>query len=111
VLIDIWNTWCGACISNMNEMKPLEPGLAEKGIEFIYIANESSPEDRYKKMIPNYKGHHYRISEELCNKLMKKYHCSGFPSYLFVDKNGHISKDKDWAVEEIVKKLNNLAKD
>lgn len=109
VLIDIWNTWCGPCIGNMNEMKKYESKLKDKGVEVIYIANESSPEARYKKMIPNYKGHHYRISENLCGKLMDKYNCSDFPSYLYVNKKGEMSKQKSSDVEDIVDKLEKLA--
>ena len=78
VLIDMWNTWCGPCIRAMKSLQPVKEEL--KDVVYVYVADESSPEGKWKITIPDIHGIHYRITSE-----------PGIPTYFIVDREGNIA--------------------
>ncbi|MGV8092709.1 MAG: TlpA family protein disulfide reductase [Mangrovibacterium sp.] len=92
VLIDFWATWCGPCMSAMEEIKPLKEELAGKKVSFVYITNHTSPENTWKNKIPDIKGEHYKVTPDEWNYLNSKFGIGGIPFYVIVDKNGSIQK-------------------
>ena len=54
VLVDMWNTWCGPCMRAMKSLKPLKEELKE--VVYLYIADETSPEGKWKVTIPDIPG-------------------------------------------------------
>lgn len=90
VFLDFWATWCGPCISGIEQMKPLKEELAKENIVFVYITNPSSPKEKYDKMIPGIKGDHYRLSEDEWNLLSYEFKISGIPHYMLVGKAGNV---------------------
>ncbi len=90
VYVDFWATWCSPCRSSIQEIKPLKEELQNKNIAFVYITNESSPEQTYKNMIPTIKGEHYRLTNDEYRYLSAKFNISGIPHYVLVDKNGKV---------------------
>ena len=74
VLIDMWNTWCGPCMRAMNSLKPVKEEL--KDVVYVYIADESSPEGKWKITIPDIHGIHYLVIDRE-GKL--SYKVTGFP--------------------------------
>jgi thiol-disulfide isomerase/thioredoxin len=90
VYVDFWATWCSPCRSGIQEIKPLKEELQNKNIAFVYITNESSPEQTYKNMIPTIKGEHYRLTNDEYRYLAAKFNISGIPHYVLVDKNGKV---------------------
>jgi len=91
VYVDFWATWCGPCRSGMQSIKPLKEELLERGdIVFLYITNQTSPEQTYKNMIPDIKGEHYRVSQDQWNILTTQFGVSGIPHYLMVNKQGEV---------------------
>lgn len=89
VLVDMWNTWCGPCMRAMKSLKPLKEELKE--VVYLYIADESSPEGKWKLMIPDIHGIHCRISSEQSTALAKLYEYPGIPTYFIVNREGDIS--------------------
>ncbi|WP_044262252.1 TlpA family protein disulfide reductase [Bacteroides timonensis] len=89
VLIDMWNTWCGPCMRAMNSLKPVKEEL--KDVVYIYIADESSPEGKWKITIPDIHGIHYRITNEQSSALGKLYEYPGIPTYFVIDREGKLS--------------------
>ena len=89
VLVDMWNTWCGPCMRAMKSLKPLKEEL--KDVVYLYIADESSPEGKWKLTIPDIHGIHCRISSEQSTALAKLYEYSGIPTYFIVNREGDIS--------------------
>lgn len=97
VLIDRWNTWCSPCKAGIAKTEPLKKNLlSNPDIEWIYIADETSPRPDYYKMISTIKGHHYYITAEQANALYKRYNISGIPFYFLVNRDGTIEPHPDF---------------
>lgn len=89
VLVDMWNTWCGPCMRAMQSLKPVKEEL--KDVVYIYVADESSPEGRWKITIPDIRGIHYRITNEQSAALGKLYEYPGIPTYFVIDREGKLA--------------------
>ena len=89
VFIDIWNTWCGVCISDIQEHEQ-HKGKNSDDVAFVYLADDSSPEKQWNERIKGISGDHYRLPQSQMQSLMQKFSFRGFPSYILIDKNGEI---------------------
>lgn len=92
ILIDFWNTWCSPCRNAMNQIKPLKEEM--KDVIYLYIANESSPIDKWNEMIPEIDGVHTRISSKQSNLLYKLYQFDAIPTYIIINKEGNKTYQK-----------------
>ena len=89
ILVDMWNTWCGPCIRAMKSLQPLKEEL--KDVVYLYIADETSPEGKWKLTIPDIHGIHHRITNQQSAALSKLYGYPGIPTYFIVNRKGEIS--------------------
>lgn len=88
VLIDFWNTWCGPCRNAMKKMEPLKEKLKGEAIDYVFLADETSPQLLWQQMIADMHGEHYRLSNGQSASLLQLYGFSGIPAYLILDREG-----------------------
>ena len=104
ILVDFWNTWCAPCRMAINEMEPLKSTeLKSDDLVWIYLANETSPLAKYKTMIPNIQGKHFRLTMEQWRVIADHFNIKTIPSYVLVNKDGTSAYRKDLRDHEQLK--------
>ena len=92
LLIDIWGTWCGACLRQMPTSKELHEQVKDLPVQFVYLCtSQNSNIDTWKKKIVQYElsGTHLFVHYEIVRELMDLFSVAGFPSYILIDTNGN----------------------
>lgn len=91
VYLDIWTTWCGACIEEMPNVKELYDKTDRSKIEFIGIVGKDTRE-KIDKII-NKIGINWKLVEANSeNLIFEKYKIRALPTTLLIDPNGIVVK-------------------
>ena len=86
VIIDFWGTRCGPCMYDIN----INENKKDSSITYIYITcNKWSPYISWNSTINNIKGHHYYVSDEAVNFMLKQHDAIGIPFKLYFSEIGN----------------------
>ncbi|MCF0199154.1 MAG: TlpA family protein disulfide reductase [Bacteroidaceae bacterium] len=86
LFFDFWATWCGPCMRGIRAMELLKAEWAGRPIRFVYVTNETSPVLEWSKQINSMPGLHYRLPDDLWNKIPG--FGGGIPQYFIYDRKG-----------------------
>lgn len=94
IYIDLWGTWCKACIMQFPFSNELHERLKNKPIEFVYLCCESK-KDKWQDGIKKYKlqGTHYLLTQDQYSIFSGEFNFTGLPHYMIIDKKGNIVND------------------
>ena len=87
VVVDMWNTWCAPCLNAISQTEEIKHNLADTDLVFLYVSDESSKYNEWKKRAAKIGGEQVRISQDTSTALLENFGLTGFPSYLFFDRD------------------------
>lgn len=95
IYMDIWATWCGACISTFPDSKRLAEELSGSAVQPIYLCINSPREtwdaDSRKYGLPADAS--YYLTKEQSRELSRLFRYNAIPRYVIFDREGNIVDD------------------
>lgn len=90
VVVDLWNTWCGPCMQAISQSEETKQEFAGCDLVFLYVADDSSPEDEWSRKAEEIGSKQVRVSTDTSAAILKSHNLEGFPSYLFFDRDHNL---------------------
>ncbi|KXX66974.1 carboxypeptidase-like regulatory domain-containing protein [Flammeovirga sp. SJP92] len=111
-IVDVWASWCGACIHSIKDKYPAMIQKYEKeGVQFHFVSIDQGNnkwKNAVEKFASNYEDYHIKVVDEGINGFKKKYSVSGIP-LVFIVKDGKLIKRMTGFHENVlIKELDNI---
>lgn len=112
VYIDIWATWCGACIAELPDLKKIEEKYRNKNIAFVGISiDEAKAFEKWKTFVTNNQmpGNQLFVRNN-DDKFTRSYIMGGIPRFILIDPTGKIIDADAYrpSSPQLVRELDNL---
>jgi len=91
ILLDLWGTWCGACLAEMPHSKQLQLDTKGLPVVFVYLCTESgSDKQKWESKVAELKqpGVHIFIDMALDAEIRNRFSFGGYPGYAFFNRKG-----------------------
>ena len=111
VLLDIWGTWCGPCVSDIKKSKTKIEELKANNIEVVYLCEgNGSKIATWQEKVLDYemRGLQLFMSPVLTNQFLEKFKITGYPSHVIMDADGNFHLDDNHFIADL--KLNDILK-
>lgn len=95
VCIDVWASWCTACLKEMPYFEKLADKYKNQNIAFIAISVDDK-EDTWEKLLKERDAHGLQLWAKggRQSDFFKNYQLNDLPVYIVIDKNGKIVKSR-----------------
>ena len=88
VILFFWTTWCHFCRDEIKALNQKYKGIEKEGIT-VFAVNVSEPEYKVRRFFKNYVLN-FRVLLDKDGLLSDKYGINGVPTYILLDKSGHL---------------------
>jgi thiol-disulfide isomerase/thioredoxin len=88
VFVDFWATWCSPCLKAIHESENVRKEFENKDVVFLFVADNSSPQNIWEQKIFEIKGEQYYLTQKAMSYVYKRYDFTTVPHYLIFDKSG-----------------------
>ena len=89
VLLNFWATWCGPCVSEMQDIQKISEAFSEEAI--VLAVNCSEKRDTVSSFIED-KGYTFNIGLDENMEIQEKYPTDGIPYTIIIDGEGIITE-------------------
>lgn len=99
IMLNFWATWCGPCVREAPHIVKLYQKYKDQGLEILALSVDIES-DRYK-VAPFAKEHGYTFPVLFAEGLEKLYDVPGYPTNIFIDRQGKIRYREAGYYEEV----------
>lgn len=95
VCIDVWASWCSACLKEMPYLETLENKYKNHDIEFLVVSVDDK-EDVWRRLLKerNMHGNQFWANGGQKSDFFENYQLKDLPVYIVIDKEGKIVKSR-----------------
>jgi thiol-disulfide isomerase/thioredoxin len=91
IYMDIWASWCKACIVESEYTKEIQKDYKDKKIAFLFLSSDTDYKQWLKGLsVINLEGSHYRIDPENKKTIQSFFKIRGIPYYVLLTNQGNI---------------------
>ena len=113
VFVDLWATWCGPCQKGIREMATVKEEYEKRGVDFIYITDNSSSMNGFLDLQKKHKSDHYLFLAEEVRAMKIPGYSGSIPHYIIYGRDGKLVKYiTGWnGLERMKQELDNALKE
>jgi thiol-disulfide isomerase/thioredoxin len=104
ILLDLWGTWCGPCLSDIKKTKPLLDDMQKNGIQIIYLCEgNGSKKATWRETVSKLgmTGPQVYLPGDITDQFENQFDITGYPSHIIIDVNGDFHSDKNHTVSSL----------